>query len=519
MPSLTLMVLLAALAAPLTAQDTASARKATVTYRAGDAIYIGAGRADGLVEGQEVELLRGDSTVAILKVVYLASHQASCEVVRGASDAAVGDVIRFTPRTVVVARADSIPARGPVRQRFHGPGLHGRVGLRYFNARDGATGAGTSQPSLDLRLDGSELAGAPVGLMVDLRTRRTATTRGDGLTTVDGRTRVYQAALFWHPAGDRLRLVLGRQYLGAVTSVSLFDGALAEWRSGHLTAGGFGGVEPEPDALGLSSAVQDFGGYVQWHSRAGNAAPWSLTTGAVGSYTQGHANREFGFAQLSHTSRAWSLYALQELDYYRPWKVSQGESALSPTSTYVSTSLRPASWLALSGAYDNRRRVRLYRDAVDPLTAFDDAYRRGAWGGLTLTGRRVRVGGELRFSDGVTVGRATGYGATFGLDRLTPLQLSLAGRATWYRNPSLDGRLFALRLGADPTAAMRLELSGGIRVEDNPLDDPSRRRYQWYGLDVDLNLGRRWFGSVAGQVEHGPDGNVRQLFTSLAWRF
>ena len=48
------------------AQDTAAVRTARVTYLAGASVYIDAGRADGLVEAQEIELVRGDSVAGTL---------------------------------------------------------------------------------------------------------------------------------------------------------------------------------------------------------------------------------------------------------------------------------------------------------------------------------------------------------------------------------------------------------------------------------------------------------------------
>ncbi len=127
---------------------------------------------------------------------------------------------------------------------------------------------------------------------------------------------------------------------------------------------------------------------------AGGQPSWSLTAGGVGSYQDGRSNREFGFLQASLNSRTVSLQAMQEIDYYRPWKVDQGESSWSLTSSYVSGALRPARWLSVHGAWDSRRRVRLYRDATNPAVAFDDAYRQGVWGGVTLRGGRVWLGGR-----------------------------------------------------------------------------------------------------------------------------
>lgn len=498
-------------------------RTAPVSYVSGTTVYVAAGRADGLVEGQELRINRQGGAVVTLKVAFLSSRQASCEIVSGASDVVVGELVSFTPQPTTSTPLAGAGPRRPGRHRFNGPGLHGRVGARYLVAKESGIGTGFSQPSFDLRLDGSALAGSPLGLSADLRTRRTTSTSGDGTSTVDGRTRVYQAALLWNQPGARFRLALGRQYLTAVTSVTLFDGALMELNGSHLAFGAFGGVEPEPTNLGFSREVEDYGGYLQLHNRPGSTGVWSFSLGAVGSYSNAATNREFGFAQASISTSVISLYALQEVDYYRPWKVDQGEDPISPTSTYLSGSLRPARWLAFTGGYDNRRSVRLFRDAVDPSTQFDDTYRKGVTGGLALLGHRVRISGDVRRSDGGGGGTATAWTGTAGVDRFTPLHLSLTGRATWYSNPSLDGRLYSGRLGVDPFGPMHLELNGGVRNEDTSptpaTPGTTRRHITWYGADLDLSLARGWFLSLSGTREKDPDGTTSQFYGSMTWRF
>lgn len=286
-----------------------------------------------------------------------------------------------------------------------------------------------------------------------------------------------------------------------------------------MAVGLFGGTEPSPATLGLSSGIRDAGAYLQLNSRPQRQTSWSLTAGGVGSYQAGRANREFGFLHARLSGRAVSVQAMQELDYYRPWKVDQGETPWSLSSSYISASLRPARWLTINGAWDTRRRVRLYRDATDPALAFDDAYRQGLWGGVTLRGRRVWLGGDARRSTGGSSGEATAWTTTGGIDRLTPLGISLSGRATWYRAPDLTGRLFTGRVGGDPVGPVHLEAQVGTRVEDSRLAGPAGRRFTWWGGDVDITLARSWFISLSGTREHGPDGTTSRLFTGLTWRF
>jgi hypothetical protein len=516
-----------------------------VTYLSGSAIYVGAGLREGLTEGAKLSLVRRDSVVGTLRVKFLASHQASCEVVSGVTDIVVGDVVRFAavapPKTTSTdAIASAAPRRRP--RRLSGPGIHGRLGLRSLQATStltgdssGASTAGTgfNQPSFDLRMSGLDVNGTPIGLSIDLRTRYTVTSSTGQPNQVDGKTRVYQASVFWGAPGAGFRTVVGRQYLTAVTSVAMFDGGLMELNGPRVSFGVFGGLEPDPATLGVTNEIQDYGGYLQFHSPPAAVSPWTVTAGAVGSLQANHANREFGFVQLSINHRSYSFFGLQEIDYYPPWKVQLGEKPLSFTSQYATGLLRVSPWLGFNVFYDNRRNVRLYRDTQNPETAFDDAYRQGYGAGAQLLGYKVRLGGDWRHSTGGTAGRADSYTGLLGLDPVTPLRLTVSARATWYRNENdstltmpvaqrVMGQLYSWWLGCDPLDRLHVDFTGGTRHEDNPSTRITATS-TWYGISLDASVARAWFVSFSGFRQSdpvNPGTNVTsQLYGSVTWRF
>jgi len=513
-----------------------------VTFLSGTEVYVGAGRKEGLIEGSDLSVIRHGLVVATLRVKFLASHQSSCEVIRGAADMAVGDSVRFVPRAPAPgAGGPTVAARPRGPRRLSGPGIHGRLGMRYLRATStttgdsalAASGTGFNQPSFDLRMNGLSIGGTSMGLAVDLRTRRTVTSSTGQPNLVDGRTRVYQAAVFWGAPGAGFRTVAGRQYLTAVTSVSMFDGGLVEFNGPRVTVGAFGGLEPDAVSLGFSNDIQDFGGYVQLHNHPGTLTAWTFTTGAVGSLQASHANREFGFLQANVGNSHFSFYGLQEVDYYPWWKVQLGEKQFSFTSQYVNTLIRPSRWLSFSGSYDNRRSVRLYRDTQDPETAFDDAYRQGYGGGVQLSASKGYLGGDWRRSTGGTAGSADSYTGTFGFDRITRVNVGLSVRATWYQNQNdstlnnpgarrTHGQLYSGRVGFDPVGLLHIDLNGGIRREDNP-NTTALQKSQWIGVDVDASVARAWFVSFSGLRQKDPanpgTSATTQLYGSISWRF
>ena len=156
----------------------------------------------------------------------------------------------------------------------------------------------------------------------------------------------------------------------------------------------------------------------------------SVTLGAVGSYEGSTERREWGIAQASVNNRYLSLYVLQEVDYYRPWKLegpNAESSALSFTSQFANVSFRPKAWLSINGTYDKRRSVRLIRDFINPETIFDDAYREGYGAGVQYTGRMFYLGGDWRRSTGATVLGANSFTTTVGANRVAPAQPRLLG--------------------------------------------------------------------------------------------
>lgn len=518
-----LIACLAGLAAPAAAQDSAAVRTAQVTYLTSASAYVNAGRLDGLREGARMDVVRGGATIGVLKVAFLASHRASCDIVSAAMTLAVGDTVRFVPAAVpqdsslALRRQHSPP---PARRAGPRSGLRGRIGVQYFVMRQSdGTGAGVSQPALDLRLAGPPGASS-FNVAVDVRARHTHTILADGSTASGGRNRVYQAALSLQTPGSPARLTVGRQVSGNLASVGLFDGVMAEVHQPTWSTGVFAGTQPEPLQLGFSGAVLETGIYTQRHSRPGAAARWSLTLGASGSYEDAHANREFAFVQGSYLSRRLSAFVTQELDYYRPWKLLPGMRAVSPTSTFATFHLRVTGAVTLDAGFDNRRNVRLYRDVVNPETAFDDTYRQGAWAGVSVQPtRRFRLGVDARSSSAGPAGHAESYTLSLGADRITTLGLSLRTRSTRYSNPQLTGWLNSAALSLEPGTRLRLQLNGGLRAEQDPAADPPHTAVTWVGADIDVTLARAWYALASVTRQRGGMDGYDQVYAGLSVRF
>ena len=502
------------------AQDSAAVRMAAVTYLTATSAYIDAGRDAGLREGATVDVVRGGLVIATLKVVFLASRQASCDIVAETAAIVVGDSVRF--RAVSVPRAAAVvAARTPLRTSESRATLRGRVGAHYLTiAQDGGTGF--TQPSLDVWLDGRPSPGTPFGIAMDVRARRTVTSPVTGSTTVDGHARAYQLAVYWNPETSPARVTIGRQMATAFPSVGLFDGIAAELSTAQWSAGVFGGSQPEPHDLSFATDIVGGGAYVQRRgSRDTRGRQWSATLGLSGSYENAHANREFVYLQGYYSSRRLVTLVSQEIDYYRPWKRTTGMPAVSFTGTLATLRYHASRAVDVHVGFDNRRNVLLYRDFVNPVTTFDDAFRQGIWAGAAFRfGVRGSGGVELRRSSGEATGLATAYTAWLGADRLAGTGLSIRGRSGYYHTPLVVGWLHSAALAADPLRGRsHVELSGGARLETDARAIPARSTITWIGTDLDVNLARAWYVLVSGSIERGGFAPTSQFYTGFSVRF
>jgi hypothetical protein len=512
-----------------------SIRVALVTYVSGQSVYVGAGRDDGVREGTTLEVFRGAAVIATLRATYLSSHSSSGEIVTSTAAPNVGDSVRYHPKfdATTIALADSMqgdtsaaprttsaPWRRPIR---------GHIGLGYLGVSqpNGDGAASLQEPSTDVYLEATNIGGSPVGVVIDSRTRHTiGAAQTDALSN---RTVIYQMALAAADPRSGARLSVGRQYSAALSSVSLFDGVTAELNRSQWGVGAFGGLQPDPTSMGYSSAVREGGGYVQVHNQPDDAFPWSVTTGGVDSRDLGELNREFGFAQVTLNSSVVSLFATQEVDVNRGWKRAAGEPAVSPTSTFATIAVRPNDAISFDGGFDNRRNVRLYRDYVNPVTQFDDAYREGAWAGASARlFPALRLGADARVSRGGPAGGADYYTGSLDVGRVWTPGLEAHLRATKYTTDWSAGWLNSWSLSVDPFGVARFEVNGGVRTERDVVRDtsvaslppvPGLGGAWWFGASVDVNLGRSFYLMLSGVRDGSGTELTNQLYSSLVFRF
>ena len=505
-------------------------RTTRITYLAGRSAYVEAGQAEGIVVGDTLHVLRQGARVAALRAAFVSAHRASCDTLWTRVPLVIGDAVSYQPdlarlrasadsTAALVARGDSArrdavlsPPSGRAMRRD--ASLRGRLGARWLGVE--SEGAGRmSQPALELRLDARDGFGGHTDVSLDVRGRRTLR-RTEAEQTLDQYSRVYRASVTLRDQGARRRLTFGRQSSPTLASVSVFDGALAEWNGSRHSLGGFAGTQPDPQRYRFSTEVFEAGVFAAYHQAPLATNRWSLTAGAVSSRHGGEVDRDFGFAQGWLFSRAVSASFAQELDVNRDWKRDAGEPALAWTSTFATVRVPVGERVAVTTGYDNRRNVRLWRDQETPETEFDDRYRQGAWAGASVDwSEYVATSAEYRGGSGPDDMQTWSVNAE--LHRVTRWQALLRGRWSQFSSPGTGSTLWTGAAGFDPGARSHVEFAGGRRSTRDELvgfEDVET----WYGVALDMALGQRWYANGSYERLDGTAGETRQVQAGLSVR-
>ena len=506
---------------------------ARVSHVDQERVFIDAGQDENLRGGDRLPVLRGGDPVAMLEVTDVSADRSACKIVDGLAHLEPGEIVRLPIRDAgsearqyrssveATSEVRAVAKKDPRKRGRGSAGFRGRVGIRYLSVQDGNNASGDfSQPALDLRLDGSNLAGKHLDGAIDVRSRRTYRNQVDASGEVTAQTRVYRASATIHDQDSHYRLTIGRQYSPSLASVSTFDGVLLDFNGDRWSTGLFGGTQPAVEDYGYSSDISEYGIFVQAHNRRARIRPWSLTLGAIGSYQLGSVNREFAYIQTLYTGRRLTFYASEEVDYNRDWKQELGEKRISPTSSYVHLSYRVGGGFTWRTGYDNRRNVRLYRDFINVAVEFDDTFRRGAWVGFTQRiKKRFRFGLDAKNSRSEKSGNADTYTFTAGTSGLSKANFSSHYRGSHYSNETVEGWLHSLNTSVSMTRHARLSATYGLREDSNLVDPTLDNRLVWYGLETDFNIGRHWFVQLSSERTTGDNVENDQSYLSMTYRF
>jgi len=516
-----------------------SSRAISVRYVSSGAVYLDAGRTEGLEVGARVRVFHEDSEVAELEVEYVAEHSASCRVVRASGTVQPGDsvVILPTPQQEEVAEPVAPPApqarepaprpyeprsREPERPQMR---ASGSVTFSYRSlAADAGPSVDESGGRLSLRL--RDIGGRPLTLRVRARSRQIQRDGvGASVPTSQSSDRLYELSLSWAPPEGRVHAEIGRLGAGPYASLGFLDGALAEFRvAGGLWLGAFGGSRPELGDLGFSTGGQKYGAFLRWARRGEPERPYAemLLGAATERDDGGETSRDFVTLESRFGSGSrWWLSQRAEVDIHRGWREEVAGSSSQVTNAAIAGSVRLSQNLRATASYDQRRNLLTAETKPRPEEVFTRYLRQGGRLGLDW---RNRTG----WTAALGIGTASGdFGGTtsnaylalsdrraFGL----PLKLGL--NASGYQGEAADGWVASLRSGWDFRGGHDVELTlGASQARVGAEYDLSPRDNQWARLSGTVQLPAHLWLYGEYEVTTGDDFEGDRAFLQVGYRF
>jgi hypothetical protein len=524
---------------PATGEPAArSAPSFQVSYRSADAVYLDAGRAAGLAEGDRLEVVRDGEAIAEIEVVFVAEHSASCRPLEERQAIRAGDTVRplgtlAPPAAAAPAPEETGPAaaepapppapREPVstaeRRRTR---LSGVASLDWESFSDG-TEAGRDVTLTTGRLDlrGRDLGGLPLSLRARLRSRQVDRERplSGGAPESEDRDRLYELSLAWD--ADRWGVEAGRIGLGRYAGIGWLDGAAGRFRvlSG-LELGAFYGSRPDVTELGLESSGSEYGVFTRLGPPR-DRGRWEVCVAGVRvegeTETGGERERVVLETRLETAGGRLSLFQRAELDLDAGLGGGSGQgSQLTQAAVALTARLGEASRLTLS--YDRYEPLLTQEERNDPEARFDELLRQGLRASLRLGrsgGPGLTLSGGLRERDD---GSDPTYSAGLGVYHPRLAGLWLGADVLGFSNPLTEGLLVTARARRGFAGGHSLGLAVGSTLYSEELTGEDRSS-GWVRLTGWAELPASLFARGEVEVAAGDDREGQRLGLGLGYRF
>lgn len=538
------MVLAAVLLATALAEHAGAqpAPPISVTYVTNSAIYLDAGRAEGLAVGSRLKIVRDGAEIAEIEIEFVAEHSASGREVRILGMVRSGDraIVLSTPEgaepapvapetapAVEVSRAP-VYAAPPERAEKSEPWARtsGSVALgwRRIGSDFGPVSTETGG-RLSLRL--SEIAGKDLTFRVRLRSRET---EREGyrsqLPTRQDSDRLYELSLVYDPPEGRFAFQLGRLGASRFSTLGDLDGALGEIRIGAgFSVGAFGGSRPDLADLGFETAGEKYGAFARWATPERDDRPGFaeiLVGGVREKSDEGETSRDFVAIESRFGSGSrWWIFQRAEIDLFRDWREREAgrTSQISNAAIAASFQLSPA-WRA-SLSYDQWRNNLTWETRPRPEEVFTRYFREGGRLGLDWRGPdgwSVGFGGGLERADDLDDPTNSAWASVLKAESFG-LPLLLGGDASFYSGGIAEGFVANLRARWVFTGGHDLGLALGASEATLADFDLDPRANQWLRLSGTAQLPYRIWVYGEYELQTGDDVEGDRAALELGYRF
>lgn len=507
--------------------------KTTVKYIAADAVYIDAGKTQGVQVGDRVVINRKNKLLAVLEVIFVSNQSSSCRLLESTGTIEVGDEVVVQVAEAVETPADSLHAAGPdtaiTSERREKRSVKenrwtGRIGAEFYAEDDReSTNNDFVQPSVNLNTSLLNIGGSAYTFSLYMRARRNDRSRHTAYATESHwNNRLYEAALTYDDPAANWGFSAGRVARNAIAGIGTIDGLLLSRNvAPHWSVGAFGGTQPNLENTDIQTDEVKAGAFAQYKTPRSAKHVYSGTLAVAGDYRSGEINREFVYqqAQYRHGSRFY-VYESSEFNLNRGWQKHAAGSTFTWTSFLMNARWSPTRTVSCDLGYDNRRSFRTWttRSLVDSL--FDDATRQGLRAGVQLRLARTfhaGINGNLRArKSDFSAGRSVALNA--GSSNIAGSGLFAEARLTAYDNDYSKGTQPSARLQRTLTRMLSAHTDAGIdhyeiKAVGTTLDA------NWLRLGVDARFTRHWYASAYGEARRGAKADSNQMMFDLGYRF
>ena len=400
---------------------------------------------------------------------------------------AMGNLRRLTSLAAVAVLTLARP--GHDEPQLRPTTVRARLGLEWFRFRDeSAYGESFSQPAVTVRLNAQQLFRRHMDLSLRLRSKYNQRSRTINAAAPEDewRHRVYYLNLSWADPALPYALRFGRLRSSRMRGVGNWDGVQVDARLAEdWTAGAFGGFQPDLHDSGVRLKQQKCGGFLAYEHGDLRSARYRSTLGLVGQYESGDISREYLYLQNELSlGRRLRLHQNMDVDLSRGWKRAVGADRLELSQLYAMLRLQVAPWLAITGSYDSRKRIRRIETRYIPESLFVDPRQRGLRLRLDLRPRRTVCLGtswSVRDTEGQDKA-ASAIGSYVRWQNAFATGVAVSLRHSYAQNRLVHGHVLAARLSRTFSRRFSSGVSGGTELLEGERGGDMSLDNQWLQL-------------------------------------
>jgi hypothetical protein len=515
-----------------------------VKYRSADTIYLDAGRADGLAEGDRLEVVRDAATIAEIEVIFVAEHSASCKILREIQTIEVDDrvtkpgdsaaALALPPAAAAADPGSTESNRGAASAspqqastvRSNKTRFTGSFSLDWERfTDDGPRGLDYDRSSAALNLRVRDIGGKPFVAVVRLRTLEYERARALSplIPANQERNRFYEASFSYRPPQGRFAFSVGRLGASPFVGVGYLDGALGQVRLGsHVYLGAFGGRNPDIEELGFEGKGAKYGAYARFRtSPPGRRRGVDVVIGGARQDGEDAVSREYATLQLLYrSSGSWSVSQYAEIDVNRDWREELADSSAQISLFSVSTSGRLSRSSRLFIGYNLNKRFRTEETRSVPVELWDDLRRQGLQARFQL-GRSGKL--QASFQAGLRERQddpdnTLWVGAGVYHPNVVARGFFVGGNLSVFSNPLTEGTLLSARVAKRFRAGHEVSLVLGGMAQDYQSIGETVSNY-WLRIAGWVELPKRLFARGELEIARGDDLEGQRLSLGIGYRF